>query len=285
MKICMTGATGFVGSRALLTWQPQHTVNVLPSALLRAELTPAHVETLHATIAQQAPDVLFHAAAISDTGYAEQHPQESYAVNVALPLALAHIAHRLGVKLIACSSDQVYNGCDGLGPFAEQVLLTPTNVYGQHKRLAEMQIAEIAPEAVSLRLSWMYDMPVYGVPTHRNLLTNLLAAAMRGELLTLSTTDYRGVTYVRQVIEILLPAMTLPGGVYNFGSESAQNVYQIAGVWAEALGIDPSLLHATQGKQRSLCMDCTRIRDNGIVFDETTQGVRRCMRDYGLDRL
>ena len=94
MKICMTGATGFVGSRALLTWQPQHTVNVLPSALLRAELTPAHVETLYATIAQQAPDVLFHAAAISDTGYAEHHPQESYAANVALPVALAHIAHR-----------------------------------------------------------------------------------------------------------------------------------------------------------------------------------------------
>ena len=52
-----------------------------------------------------------------------------------------------------------------------------------------------------------------------------------------SRNDHRGVTYVRQVIENLEPAMDLPGGVYNFGSGNAEDMVCTARQFAETLGI------------------------------------------------
>ena len=48
----------------------------------------------------------------------------------------------------------------------------------------------------------MYDLPGYGLPIRGNLPLNLLRAALKGEALRFSRNDHRGVTYVRQVIEI-----------------------------------------------------------------------------------
>ena len=88
-------------------------------------------------------------------------------------------------------------------------------------------------------------------------------------------------TYVRQVIETLIPAMELPGGCYNFGSENPLDMYATARAFCAALGIDPPLVQGD--RVRSLAMDCGRIRRAGIQFDDTAQGIRRCLADYGLD--
>ena len=285
MKVLLTGASGFLGSRALAFFRERGQVAAIPSSLLRGEWTAQWENALHAAVAEAAPDVLLHMAAISDTGYAEQHPEESYQANVALPLALARIAAREKVKLVCCSSDQVYNGCGGSGPFAETEPLQPVNVYGRHKLEAEARVSEASPEAVSLRLTWMYDLPGYGLPTHRNLLTNLLGAALRGETLTLSTTDTRGVTYARQVVENLPRAFGLPGGAYNFGSEGDRSVYAVALAWCEALGLDADRVRPMQGRPRSLLMDGAAAASRGICFDTTAEGIRRCMADYGWNAL
>lgn len=64
----------------------------------------------------------------------------------------------------------------------------------------------------------MYDLPGYRLPIRGNLPLNLLSAAKTGTALHFSEQDFRGVSYVREVIDKLIPAMELPGGVYNFGS-------------------------------------------------------------------
>ena len=284
-KVLMTGTTGFLGSRALPFFRERGQALTIPSSLLRGEWTAEREEALYAAVTEAEPEVILHMAAISDMGYAEQHPEESYQANVTLPLALARIAAREKLKLVCCSSDQVYNGCDGPGPFAETAALQPNNVYGRHKLEAEARVNDASPEAVSLRLTWMYDLPAFGLPTHRNLLTNLLGAALRGEALTLWTTDTRGVTYVRQVVENLPRAFALPGGAYNFGSEGDRSVYEVARVWCEALGVNAAGVLPAQGRPRSLLMDDAAAMAHGIEFDTTVEGIRRCMADYGWSAL
>ena len=283
MRLMITGATGFLGSRALSVWKETHTVEVLPSALLRGEMTRERTEALAAALSAFAPEVLLHTAAISDTGFAERSPDVARQANVELPQILARLCAAQGCKMLFCSSDQVYNGCPGKGPFAESEPLAPLNVYGRQKLEAEARVLDAAPDAVALRLTWMYDLPGYGLPTHRNLLLQLLGAAVRRQPLALSTTDFRGVTYARQVVANLPAAFTLAGSVYNFGSESTLSTWGIANRWCTALGADPALLTATEGKPRSLCMDCARISANGILFDDSAEGLFRCLRDYALE--
>ena len=63
------------------------------------------------------PDVILHTAAISDTGYSEAHPEESYRANVSLPVWMARGAMLSGAKLVCFSSDQVYTGLADNGHF------------------------------------------------------------------------------------------------------------------------------------------------------------------------
>lgn len=72
----------------------------------------------------------------------------------------------------------------------------------------------------------------------------------------------------------------LPGGVYNFGSENAENMVLTARQFAETLGITVDIQEADWA--RNLAMDCSKLRAQGIVFDTTQAGLTRCLRDYGL---
>lgn len=276
-RILVTGAGGFVGARILAQLGDRYELAVFP----RGMLPSADRGQVLAAVRAAAPEVILHTAAVSDTGYSEAHPDQSYRANVELTLWMAEAAREVGTKLVCFSSDQVYAGLPGKGPFGEEDVRTPANVYGRHKREAEQRGLEILPGAVFLRATWMYDLPGYGLPIRPNLPLNLLRAALRGEEAVFSAGDYRGVTYVRQAVENLIPAMALPGGCYNFGSENALDMDATARAFCSAMGIAPRL---TPGDRvRSLAMDCGKARRAGIVFDDTAAGIRRCLADYGLD--
>ena len=275
-KILLTGAGGFVGSRICQQWQGKYELCTLPRGFLRT----ADEASVRQVIQFEHPDIILHMAAISDTGYCTQNPAEAYRANVELPVWLAKAARQVGAKLVAFSSDQIYAGVKQTGPLPETLDVHPANVYGQYKLEAEQQVLALCPDSVHLRAAWMYDLPGYGLPIRGNLPLNLLHAALKGESVRFSRNDHRGVTYVRQVIENLEPAMELPGGVYNFGSGNAGDMVCTARQFAEAMGIHVRIEEDTW--TRNLVMDTAKLEHFGIRFDTTQQGIRRCLRDYGL---
>ena len=275
-KILLTGAGGFVGSRICQQWQGRYELCTLPKGFLCTAdeaAVRAQVEALH-------PDVILHTAALSDTAYCARHPAEAYRANVELPVWLAQAARQTGAKLVAFSSDQVYAGVQQPGPLPETLELQPANIYGQYKLEAEQRVLDICPDSVHLRAAWMYDLPGYGLPIRGNLPLNLLRAALKGEPMRFSRNDHRGVTYVRQVIDDLEPAMELPGGVYNFGSGNTEDMVCTARQFAETLGITVQITE--ENWSRNLVMDTAKLERFGIRFDTTQQGIHRCLRDYGL---
>ena len=275
-KILVTGAGGFVGSRIMQQWAGRYDLCAFSKGFWAA----AGEDAVRQAVLQQRPDVILHTAAISDTGYCADHPAQAYRANVELPVWLARAAVQTGAKLVAFSSDQVYAGVWQSGPLSENIPLQPANVYGQGKLEMEQRVQAICPSAVLLRATWMYDLPGYRLPIRGNLPLNLLRAAQQGEPVRFSARDFRGITYVRQVIELLEPAMKLPGGVYNFGSENAENMVLTAGRFAKTLRITVDIQEADWA--RNLAMDCGKLRAQGITFDTTQDGLLRCLRDYGL---
>ena len=86
---------------------------------------------------------------------------------------------------------------------------------------------------------------------------------------------------MRHAIAALPTVFSLIGGVYNFGSENPLSMYETALDFAKALGIRLDINRT--GFKRSLAIDCSKLRQHGIVLDNTQDGLRRCMRDYGLN--
>ena len=257
-KLLVSGAGGFVGARIMTQLAGRYELCAFPKGMPAA----ADEQTVADWVRREQPDVIVHTAALSDTGYSEKHPDESYRANVLLPCWMAAAAQKSGAKLVAFSSDQVYTGLTEHGPFDEDTPLSPA-------------------DAVLLRAAWMYDLPGYGLPIRGNFLLNLLTAAMRQETLRFSMRDYRGITYVREAVERLTQAMELPGGVYNFGSENDCDMVTTARRACALLDIHPVIEAADW--PRSLLMDGGRFRAAaGVGFDDTLTGVQRCLRDYGL---
>lgn len=231
-KILITGASGFVGGRATKALKENYDL-----------LTPGHkdfdVTSAEATghfIQKNRPDAILHLAAISNTGYCEEHPDESYLANVVSVENLARAAAVHGCKLVWFSSDQVYNGNLEEGLLSEEAEVSPENHYGRHKLLAEQRALQICPDSVALRATWMYDAERPGMKTHGNFVLNFAQAIKNGTPLRFATREFRGITWVEEVVKNLPYTFELPGGVYNFGAENHLNTYETARRYAEILG-------------------------------------------------
>lgn len=231
MKILITGATGFVGSRFVARWQGEYTL-LTPS---HAELPIDNADVALQYVSTAKPDVVLHLAAISNTWHCEQHPDESRAINVLGAVNMAQAAKAVGAKFIFFSSDQIYNGNEELGGLPETIAVKPENVYGRDKLEAERLITEVDEEAVLLRATWMYDAELEGMRTHPNFVVNIANALRTQTPLRFATREYRGITNIREVVEILPHCFNIPGGVYNFGAENPLNTYDTALAYARLL--------------------------------------------------
>ncbi len=275
-KLLITGAGGFVGARVCQQWNGKFEFLTLP----RGFLATANEDAVQRFVTDNRPALILHTAALSDTGYCAAHPEESYRANVQLPEWLAKAAQEVGAKLVAFSSDQVYAGVTRPGPLPETLELAPANTYGQHKLEMEGRVLALCPDAVLLRATWMYDLPGYHLPIRGNLPLNLWKAALHSETVKFSSQDFRGVSYVREVIDNLLLSFDLPGGVYNFGSGNDCNMVETARQFAEIMGIPVKIEEVD--RPRNLTMNSEKLQQYGIEFASTQNALRKCIEDYGV---
>jgi dTDP-4-dehydrorhamnose reductase len=116
---------------------------------LRLDITdPLAVEN---AVHQHRPDVIVHLAAVSVTASATADPTLAENVNAAGSRSVASAAARSGIRLVALSSDVVFDGTRA--PYREDAHPNPINEYGASKLAGELAIASAHPGALILRTS------------------------------------------------------------------------------------------------------------------------------------
>ena len=259
--ILITGAAGFVGRRLMET---------VPGAVAAPSLRNASQEDVKRIMEESGAEAIVHTAAISDIGACQADPEASYRANVQIPLWLASAAGNR--KLVCFSSDQEYSGSKEAGPYSEE-MTAPGNVYACHKLEMEQRVLEILPEAVMLRAEWMYDL--------RAPKPNYLLNVLRAEgTVAFSSRQYRGVTYLGEVAEAMDRVLALPGGAYNFGSETTLSMQELTKRLAALLGKPLAVEDAPP--RHNLWMDCGKAARYGVVFSDVLTGLTKCLQEYGL---
>jgi dTDP-4-dehydrorhamnose reductase len=145
----VTGATGLLADYLLEACRQSGAVTTTARS---GGDQPCDLRDRHAVkllIAKVSPDVVVHAAALTDVDYCELRPQEAFAVNRD---AAANIAAELpqSARFVFVSTDQVYP--DTAGPHGESDV-GPVNVYGKSK-LAGERAALDRPNALVLRTNF-----------------------------------------------------------------------------------------------------------------------------------
>ena len=259
--ILVTGATGFVGNKIM-----QMCKNVIACPSLRE----ASEDAIKRIVEESGVDTIIHTAAISDIGVCQANPEASYIANVQIPVYLAKVSKN--IKLICFSSDQVYSGVDEEGPYSEE-MVKPNNIYAEHKLEMEQRVLDIASDAVMLRAEWMYDYYL----KKSNYFMNILNAT---DSVSFSSCQYRGITYVKEVAENMEKVIQLPGGIYNFGSETTKSMYEITKEFLSVIGKDIKVEDAPP--RHNLWMNCEKAKKYGLVFSTVEDGLKKCADDYRL---
>lgn len=265
MRLFITGSDGFLGYRLSKYFANKYEVY----AMNHQSFDVTELESARQIIEKLKPDVLIHCAGLSSKAICEAAPDDAYNVIVTGTGNMAKLCKEFQIKMIFCSSDQVYEGTASLEKHQETEPLNPIKVYAKCKYQAEKNALAIWKETVCLRLTAMYDVSFDIHREHPNLLSYIFRDIKGNNAMFYADNEYRGFTNVKEVLENLPKTFGLPGGIYNFGSENDVSTFQLMKCLMEDLYPDGPSINVKDGDFVNLCMDTAKIRKYGIAFHNT----------------
>lgn len=276
MRILITGADGYLGARLCSYYGDKYDI----SGLGHTELDVTARSMVEDAVTRINPDLVIHCAAVSDVGSCSANPKLSRDINVNGAEYVAEATGRCRIKLVFCSSDQVYFKSRIRTPHLEEEQVEPPHQYGRQKLEAEALVMRNNPGAVCLRLSMMYALDYAGKREHSNFIRVIIDAIRGKKPMSYAVHDFRSITDVWDVVRAIGKAAGLPGGVYNFGSENSLSTYQVVKNIVDGCGAE-SLLSPDEDsfadEPRNLTMDVGKIAAHGIELPNTMDGFYRNM--------
>jgi dTDP-4-dehydrorhamnose reductase len=153
-KVLVLGASGRLG-RALV--RRYRAAGLAVSSLSHNDLDLARPDEFTSTLDRHDFNVLINTAGLTDVDYCEAHEGLATVVNGTAPGALAAHCQQRGARLVQISTDYVFSG-EGRAPFSEDSPVSPINVYGRTKLDGERNAQAAQPDALILRVSWLFGL-------------------------------------------------------------------------------------------------------------------------------
>ena len=282
-KVLLTGSNGFFASRFYTHYKEKY--EILP--LGHTDLDIKDESKALEIIQRFKPDYVIHAAAIADTGLCERNPELSYEINVKGSINVAKACSLRKSKLVYLSSEQIFNGNFECGPYDENHIPTPNTIYGKHKLEAEDALKGIIDELWILRLTWLFGFPEKNCKVSSNILWNVISSVLKDKKIKLPTNEFRGMTYVYDLIENFHKIFNLPFGTYHTGSENDLSTYDIAFHILEEIGLgnktDIYLEKDTERYKehpRDLRINNSKLKNYDIFLPKTEDGIKNCLKDF-----
>lgn len=233
------------------------------------------------------PDYVLHTAAMAATKDCEDNPQKAYDINVNGSIYAAEACRKINAKLVYFSSEQIFNGNIENGPYDEEIVPQPNTAYGRNKLEAEKKVRDIIDNVWILRFTWLFGFPERNSKVNANIIVNVLKAALKNEKTKFPANEYRGMTYVYDLISNFEKIFEIPYGTYNTGSENNLSTYETACIVLRELGLDSrkdEIIEKDTEKYkestRDLRISNKKLRNSGISFMTTEEGIKKCIQEF-----
>ena len=239
MKILITGGKGMLG-RTLQKELAGHELVVadLPDWDITRDTE------LVAKVGSEKPDLIVHCAAMTKVDDCETNRDLAFKLNEEGSRNVALAAKACGARLIAISTDYVFSGEPPKEPWAwsETDIPRPRTVYGASKFAGEQMIQMVLPEAVIVRIAWLYGS---GGPSFVHTMAKL--GAQEGAPLKVVNDQRGNPTSTKAVADVIRFLMTKPdvSGIVHGTCEDQCTWYDLTVELFRLLGLKREVVPCT----------------------------------------
>ena len=271
-KALVVGASGFIGGWLLRILRGKNVVTVgtycsLPTDDL-VQLDFSEAQAVRALMARTTPDTVFCPAARPNVEWCESHPRESYMANVIGIQNVAAACADHGAFMVHFSSDYIFDGRHG--PYLEEDIPNPINVYGRHKLASEEVVRSLLPQRhVIVRTTVVYGWERQG----KNYVIRLVEGLRAGKVARAPMDQVGSPAYGPNLAEAAVElAERNLFGTWNLAGPERMSRYEFSCLAARVFGLDASLIEPVTTAQ--LQQAAARPLQAGMVIDKAGGALR-----------
>lgn len=236
MKILLAGASGLVGHAfAQAASRRGHQVaglvgshaGEIPGLASKRSIDLTDEAAITSAALEIFPDAIVNCAAVAEPAKCDADPARAQALNVALPAALARLAHHLSARLIHLSSEQVFDGASA-SPYTVKSAVNPLNLYARQKVESERLVHQTAPAfAITLRAPLLSGNSLSGA---RSLHERLFLDWAAGKTPKLYTDEVRQPCTAANLAELMVELLERNDarGVFHWAGADALSRHELA---------------------------------------------------------
>jgi dTDP-4-dehydrorhamnose reductase len=198
MKILVIGGSGLIGNYVLKAAKEAGHSAVgtfrnysLPGLV---HLDGSDLREMQSLLDAQRPEAIVYAAGWTWVDGCEENPARAFAENAEQPLAVAKWCRAAGSKFVYLSTSYVFDGA--AGPYGENAIPNPINVYARSKLQGEQTIAEATSgDALIARVIFVYGAEAQA----KNFACQVSRAMESGTALTVPSDQMGNPTYAADI--------------------------------------------------------------------------------------
>jgi dTDP-4-dehydrorhamnose reductase len=250
--------------------------------LTRRELDVTDPAAVDAALAAHRPWAVVNCAGWVRVDEAEREPEACLRANADAPALLAAACARHGARLVAFSSDLVFDGVRRAWPYVESDAPSPLGVYGRSKALMEERVLGVLPSALVVRTA-----ACFGPWDEHNFVTRTLRALAAGAPVEAAGDAVVSPTYVVDLVHATLDLLVDgASGIWHLTNDGAHTWADLARRAAGVAGLPAELVQARP--QRELAAEAPRPRysalgsERGRLLPSLDEALARYLRHRAL---
>jgi len=274
IKILVTGSNGLLGQKlteviladpelALVATGRGHDRFPQTGTYDYAELDVSDRSQVDDVLGRYKPDVVIHAAAMTQVDDCENRKDECWLANVDSVKNLLSACEQLHIHLVHLSTDFIFDGEEG--PYTEEAEPHPVSYYGLTKLEGEKLI-----KASSCSWTILRTIIVYGIVndmSRSNIVLWAKGALEKGQPINVVNDQWRMPTLAEDLAACcLLAAKKKAQGVYNVSGKDMMSIIEIVERVADFWNLDKSLIRPIASA--SLNQAARRPKRTGFILDK-----------------
>ena len=257
MKILVTGANGLLGQTIIkqllekkfivaATGRGPSRMDVIVEGFSYSDIDITDGPAIEQFILEQHPQVIVHAAAMTQVDQCELNKQDCYNVNVTSTRFIIDAAKAIPSRFIFVSTDFIFDGNNG--PYTESDEPSPVNYYGSTKMVAEKAVMESGLDYAIVRTVLVYG--VAGSTGRTNILDFVKQSLEANKPIKMVTDQLRTPTFVNDLASgIILIIEKNINGIFNLSGEQMMTPYDMAVETAKYFGLNESLVSKASSEE------------------------------------